>query len=125
MKELEISITHIKILETISYLNQKHMYPVSDGVYKIVAGIIDEETIELQDVPTFGTLISFGSKKVCRYLLALQRHRYIKKIYAKAQDCLVYVTTEIGESTLMNYHKKHKRPFIKKKRIIKRTIFTI
>ena len=71
MKELEICITHIKILETISSLNKKNMYPVSDGVYKIVAGIIDEETISLVDEPTFGTLISFGSKKVCRYLLAL------------------------------------------------------
>ncbi len=125
MKELEICITHIKILETISSLNKKNMYPVSDGVYKIVAGIIDEETISLVDEPTFGTLISFGSKKVCRYLLALQRHKYIKKIYAPKEDCLVYVTTDLGESTLMNYHKKHKRPFIKKKRMIKKTIMTL
>ena len=79
MKELELSITHIKIMETISSLNKKHYYPLSDGVYKIVAGIIDDETTSFMDEPTFGTLISFNSKKVCRYLLALQRHKYIKK----------------------------------------------
>ena len=125
MKELEICITHIKILETISSLNRQNKYPVSDGVYKILAGVIDEETISLVDEPTFGTLISFGSKKVCRYLLALQRHGYIRKIYAPKDDCLVYVTTDLGESTLLQYHKKHKRPYIKKKRIIKKTIMTI
>ena len=122
MKELEITITHIKILETISSLNKKNMYPLSDGVYKIVAGIIDEETISLMDLPTFGTLISFGSKKVCRYLLALKRYGYIKKIYSKAKDNLYYATTNLGEDTLIKYHKKHKRPFVKKKRTIKETI---
>lgn len=122
MKELEISITHIKILDTISLLNKRNMYPLSDGVYKIVAGIVDEETSSLMDLATFGTLISFGSKKTCRYLLALQRHKYIKKIYCQKKDCLVYATTELGEDTLFKYHKKHKKGYIKKKRTIKETI---
>ena len=122
MKELEITITHIKILETISSLNKRNMYPLSDGVYKIVAGIIDEETFPLMDLPTFGTLISFGSKKVCRYLLALKRYGYIKKIYSKSKDNLYYATTNLGEDTLIAYRKKHKRPFVKKKRTVKETI---
>ena len=53
MKELELTITHIKILDTISNLNKQGMYPLSDGVYKIVAGIVDEETANLRDEPTF------------------------------------------------------------------------
>ena len=84
MKELQLTITHIKILDTISNLNKQGMYPLSDGVYKIVAGVVDEETANLREEPTFGTLISFNSKKVCRYLLALQRYGYIKKIYNKS-----------------------------------------
>ena len=48
----------IKILDTISNLNKQGMYPLSDGVYKIVAGIVDEETANLRDEPTFATLIS-------------------------------------------------------------------
>lgn len=125
MKELEICITHIKILSAISSLNKKNLYPISDGVFKIVAGVIDEETQYYQDEPAFGTLISFSSKKVCRYLLALQRHKYIKKIYSKPHDCLVYITTELGEDTLNKYLKKHKKGFIKKKRTIKPTIMKI
>ena len=125
MKELELTITHIKVLKTISSLNEKGYYPLSDGVYKILGGIVDEETINLTDLPTFGTLISFGSKKVCRYLLALQRHKYIKKIYCQKKDRLVYATTELGETTLIQYFKKHKRPFVKKARNLKETIIKI
>ncbi len=122
MKELKLSITHIKILETISLLNKNGLFPLSDGVYKIVSGVIDEETINYVDLSTFGTLVSFPSKKVCRYLLALQRHGYIKKIYSKKNDQLFYATTELGEDALVAFHKKHKKPFIKKKRTIKPTI---
>ena len=122
MKELEITITHIKILDTISNLNKQGMYPLSDGVYKIVAGIVDDETANLRDEPTFGTLISFNSKKVCRYLLALQRYGYIKKIYNKSKDNLYYATTELGEITLVKFHKKRKKPYIKKQRKFKETI---
>jgi hypothetical protein len=125
MKELEINITHIKLLATISSLNRKKLYPISDGIYKIVAGIIDNETAAYVDEPAFGTLISFTSKKVCRYLLALQRHKYIKKIYAPKKDCLVYATTELGETTLNKYMNRRKREFIKKERNIKETIIKI
>ncbi len=125
MKELEMTITHIKILDTISNLNKQGMYPLSDGVYKIVAGIVDEETANLRDEPTFGTLISFNSKKVCRYLLALQRYGYIKKIYSQKKDNLYYATTELGEATLIKFHKRRKKPYIKKQRRFKETILKI
>ena len=101
MKELKIVITHIKILETVSNLNKKHLYPLSDGVYKIIAGIIDSETKDYVDEPTFGTLLSFNSKKTCRFLLALQRHGYIKKMYCPSKDKLVYCTTSI---IILNLH---------------------
>lgn len=125
MKELKLVITHIKILDTISNLNKKGLYPLSDGVYKIIAGIIDKETKDYLDEPTFGTLLSFNSKKTCRYLLALQRHGYIKKIYAPKKDRLVYATTELGESVLFEYHRKHKKAYLKKDKKIKETIIKI
>ena len=125
MKELEINITHIKLLATISSLNKKNLYPISDGIFKIVAGIVDSETKNYLDEPAFGTLISFNSKKICRYLLALQRHKYIKKIYAKEKDCLVYATTELGEDTLYKHMKRRKKPFIKKERAVKQTIIHV
>ena len=125
MEELKISITHIKILITISSLNKKGLYPVSDGIYKIVAGIVDEETANYMDEPAFGTLISFNSKKVCRYLLALQRHKYIKKVYCPKKDTLVYATTETGEDEIARFNKRHKKPLVKKKRTVKETIYRL
>ena len=96
MRDLKLVITHYKILDTIYYLNQQDLYPLAEGVYKIVAGIIDEETINYRDIPTFSTLISFGSKKICRYLLALQKHQYIKKKFNLQTDNLYYQITELG-----------------------------
>ena len=125
MKDIALTITHYKILDTISNLNKKNLYPVSDGIYKIVAGIVDSETNAYLDEPTFGTLISFNSKKVCRYLLALQRHKYIKKIYCQRKDCLVYSTTELGEDAIAKYHKKHKKPYIRKTRKVPETIIKL
>lgn len=125
MNKFELIITHYKILDTINELNKRHMYPLSDGVYKIVAGIVDEETMDLTDLSTFGTLLSFGSKKVCRFLLALQRHGYIKKIYNQDTDKLYYATTMLGEEALRLYHKKHKRPYVKKQRSFKKTILKL
>ena len=125
MKELKISITHIKILATIDNLNKKNLYPLSDGIYKIIAGVVDEETTSYMDEPTFGTLISFNSKKTCRYLLALQRHKYIKKVYSKLHDVLVYTLTELGRDELAKFYKRHKAPFIKKSRAFKETIIKL
>lgn len=122
MKQIELTITHFKILDTVRELNNKGMYPLSDGIYKIVAGIVDEETMDLMDLSTFGTLISFNSKKICRYLLMLKRYGYLNKIYNKNDDALYYAITNLGSDSLDKYHKKHKKPYIKKKRIIKKTI---
>lgn len=122
MMELKLVITHFKILDTIAYLNQKDLYPLAEGVYKIVAGIVDEETVNYRDVPTFSTLTSFASKKVCRYLLALQKHGYIKKKFNLQTDNLYYQITEVGSEVLRKYHKKHKKPYIQKARVIKPTI---
>lgn len=122
MKELKLNITHYKLLATIDNLNNKNLFPLSDGIYKIVAGIVDDETASLMDEKTFGTLISFNSKKICRYLLALQRYAYVKKIYCKPKDCLVYTLTQLGKDSLTKFYKRYKRDFPRKKRKIKETI---
>lgn len=125
MKELKISITHIKILATIDNLNKKGFYPISDGIFKIISGTVDDETATFMDEPTFGTLISFNSKKTCRYLLMLQRHKYIKKVYCQPKDKLVYTLTERGSDELTRFYKRHKGPFQKKKRTFKETIIKL
>ena len=45
----------IKILDTISLLNDNQFFPLPDGVYKILKGVIDKETIAFMDYRTFST----------------------------------------------------------------------
>lgn len=113
-KELRLSVTHIKILETVSFLNEKHFYPLSHGVRKILMGEEDEETLNFKDCPTYGTLISYPSKKISRYVMMLQRYHYLNKKYDYATDKLYLEISELGVATLLKYRKKHKINYKKK-----------
>ena len=113
MKQLELCLTHYKLLDTIKWLNDKHLYATALGVYKIIHGDIDEDTLDIQDCPTFSTLISYGSKKVARFLLALHRYGYITKVYNRPTNSLYLSISLKGRNALEIYHKKH-RGFYKK-----------
>ena len=113
-KDLELSVTHFKILETVDYLNSKHFYPLSHGVRKILMGEEDEETLEFKDCPTYGTLISYPSKKISRYVMMLQRYHYLNKKYDPKTDKLYLEISDLGTSTLLIYRKKHKLTYKKK-----------
>lgn len=125
MKELKLSITHYKILHTVKTLNDMKLYPKQEGVYKIVHGIIDEETESLQEAPTFGSLISYNSKKVSRYVLMLVRYGYLAKIFDRETKDLYLTLTGKGDVELFNYLQKHKGEYQKKKKQIKKTIVKI
>lgn len=125
MAELKLSITHFKILHTIKELNIMHLYANQDGIYKILSGTIDEETKTLQELPTFGTLISYSSKKISHYILALFRHNYITKIFDRNTNELYLKITASGEYELENFLKRHKRPYSKTQKTLKTTIVRI
>lgn len=125
MKNLELTITHYKILDTIKWLNDQHLYATALGVFKIVNGEIDDDTKELTDCPTFATLISFGSKKVARYILPLVRYGYLIKVYDKPSNELYLSITFKGREELEQYHKKHKREYKKKEKSFKSQIIKI
>ena len=108
MGELKLVITHYKLLDTIKWLNDQHLYASALGVHKIVHGDLDEDTVNLTECPTFSTLISFGSKKVARFLLALHRYGYIIKVYNRPTNALYLSITLKGRNALDLYHKKHK-----------------
>ena len=118
-KRLKITSSHIKIIETVSYLNERHFYPLPEGIGKILKGAKDDETMQFVSCPTYGTLISFPSKKICRYVLMLQRYLYLDKIYDSNTNKLYLRTTDKGEATLFDYKKKHKRNFTKKDKILR------
>lgn len=124
-RNLELTPSYMKIIETVSYLNERHFYPLPEGVGKILRGEKDDETMQFADCPTYATLISFPSKKICRYVMMLSRYGYLDKIYDPKTNTLYLRTTDSGENTLFDYHKKHKRDFTKRKISSKTTIVHI
>ena len=114
-KEFSLTVTHYKILETVEYLNEKGYYPLSHGVRKILMGEKDDETLSFKECPTYGTLISYPSKKISRYVMMLQRYHYLNKKYDPKTDKLYLMISELGTSSLLNYRKKHKLSYKKKK----------
>ena len=115
MKEFAINQTYYKVLLTISELNKKAYYPLNEGVFKILAGIIDDETTGFVDTLTFATLTSYSSKKICHLTLMLFRHGYIGKIFDPVTKKLYFRTTEKGEEAIREFANKHKCSFARKK----------
>ncbi|MCR4879570.1 MAG: hypothetical protein K5906_01255 [Bacilli bacterium] len=110
----KFTITHLKILETVEFLNKKHYYPLPHGVRKILIGEEDEETIKFKDAPTFGTLISYPDKKISRYVMMLQRYHYLDKKYDVKTNELYLSISDLGIATILEYKKKHKVNYKKK-----------
>ena len=126
MKELKLVITHYKLLDTVKYLNDIHLYATALGVYKIVHGDVDEDTVSIKDeCPTFSTLISYGSKKVARFLLALHRYGYLIKVYDRVTNTLYLSITLKGREALEKYHKKRKVSYKKGQKRFKPQIIKI
>lgn len=125
MSELKLNVTYFKILETISDLNKNGFYPLNEGVFKIVTGQKDDETLQFKDYKTYSTLISYSSKKICNLTLMLYRYGYISKKYDKDTNELYFEITKLGEDTLNAYLKKTKQKFAKKVALEKPTIVKI
>ena len=115
MKEFAINQTYYKVLLTISELNKKSYYPLNEGIYKILAGVIDDETSSFLDVVTFGTLTSYTSKKICHLTLMLFRYGYIGKIFNPKTKKLYFRATEKGEDAVRDFSNKHRCSFTRKK----------
>lgn len=108
------STSEIKILETVSYLNEKGLYPLPLGVYKILIGSSEDDFIIYHDLPTYRTLTSFSSKHISRLIMMLLRNNYLSKIYDEKSDELYLKIADRGVAFLLHYHKKHKYSFRKK-----------
>lgn len=113
-ENFKLTITHYKILDTIYCLNEKHLYPLHIGVGKILNGAKDDETLKYSDLPTYGTLISYGSKKLSRYIMMLTRYHYLGRKYDPKTNELYLEITPLGISNLLAFRKKHKNPYKKK-----------
>ena len=125
MQKFTLNITYFKILDTINLLNEKHLYPLPYGVYKILLGEKDEETIKFKDFPTYGTLISYSSKKLARLIMMLHRYKYLAKKYDPKTDELYLEITPLGVSSLLEFKKKYHSAYKKKEVVLTPTIVEI
>lgn len=113
MANYELSITTIKILETIYELNDKNYYPDMHGVLKLVNGKIDEETAKFINLKTFSTLTSIKGRQLANHIHQLVRHGYLSYKHNPGDDKMYLYITFKGESNLENYKKHHKVNFKK------------
>ena len=125
MKQFELNQTYCKVLLTISELNKLSYYPLNEGVYKILAGILDDEVASFTELPSFGTLTSYSSKKICHLTLMLFRHGLLGKIFDPDTKKLYLRSTDEGEEALKKYFAKHKKGFAKRKQKSVPTIIKI
>ena len=125
VQKFTLTITYIKILETVFELNEKGFYPLPQGVYKIVSGKTDEETLDYKWIKTYGSLISFSSKKVSRFIMMLLRYEYLHKKYDPNTDELYLARAFLKKSSLFEYQRKHKINYSKKESNKRRTIVKI
>ena len=115
MKKFELNQTYCKVLLTISDLNKQSYYPLNEGLYKILVGIMDEEVLPFANLASFGTLTSYSSKKICHLTLMLFRQGLIGKVFDPETKKLYLRTTEKGEEALKVYFAKHKKGFARRK----------
>lgn len=125
MAELKLSLTHYKVLHTIYSLNEKSLFPNQEGVYKILSGKVDPEIYDRPDFPTYGVLISYSSKKICHYVLALSRYGYVKNIFDPKSEELYLTLTPKGVSELLSFLSQRKRDYTRVKRVLKPSIVKI
>lgn len=120
-----LKITHFKVLHTVKSLNDLGYYPLPDGIVKILNGELDEETLPFAELPTFGSIISYGSKKINRFILILKRYGFIAYILEKESEQLCFKITKKGLDELESFLKKRKKPYKKFAKKFKKTIYKI
>ena len=122
MTKFKLNVTYYKILETVSLLNKDGYYPINEGIYKIVTGKKDDETLKFSSLPTYSTLISYPSKKICNLTMMLFRNKYLEKVYDRKTDELYFKITRLGQDSLDKYLKRKHKVYSKKEKSKKITI---
>ena len=118
MKQFKLNQTYFKVLITIKALNDQHYYPLNEGIYKILSGVVDEETKPFIDLDSFGTLISYSSKKVCRLTMMLYRYGYLGRVFDSNTKELYFSLTEKGEKVTETFLKGIKNHSLEKAKIV-------
>ncbi len=119
-----LSLVDIKILDTVSLLNEKKIYPLPEGIYLILKGSERSEIDDYRHLPTYKTLVSFSQKKISKFIMMLLRYHYLENKYDIPSDKFYLKITDKGIVALIDYHKKHRYSY-KQKKVKCRTLFLI
>lgn len=106
--------SHIRVLETILLLNERDLYPTFEGVFKVLTGVLDEETKNLIDLKSFSTSISYSSKSISLFARFLLKNGFLINIYHNENDSFYLEVTSKGKDTLKDYYCKHNIQYVKK-----------
>lgn len=125
MRSFKLTITHLRILDTVNELNQNGFYPSNEGIFKILTGKKDDESLKFKDYKNYSTLISYSSKRICSLSLVLFRHNYLEKKYDPKTNELYFKITKTGEQALNDYFKGKDSNYLKKEIVEKPSIVRI
>jgi hypothetical protein len=117
-----ISITHLKVLETIENLNISKAFPSVEGIAKILNGILDSETKMFASTSTFATLLSYRGRKLTSLVTNLVRRGYLTYVFETDSNIKYLKITELGKATLAYPDLVRKRVYKAKKKIAPHTI---
>ena len=124
-KEYYPNLLEIKILLTVNYLNSLNLYPNQEGVFKILKGVVDNETKPLVNCPTFSVIVSIPKKKISLRINMLTRYEFLANKYSVNDNMMVLEVSKKGQTFLSEYSKKHKLDFTKKQKKESKTIIKL
>lgn len=101
-KKKIVKPSEMKIMFLLKELNEKELFPISEGVYKILNGVMDQETVNLQSLKSFGSLISYSHKKITRFITHLMKIGFVINIYDNNTKSLYLKLSMDGEEYLNN-----------------------
>jgi hypothetical protein len=117
-----LSPSHYKIIETVLNLNIASAYPSSDGIGKILGGIIDQETKPFEATSTFATLLSYRGRKLCSQITNLVRRGYLTYFFSVDDNGKYLKITDLGTATIAMSKKTLPSGYRRKEKKIKKTI---
>ncbi len=96
-----------KILYCLYLLNNDHVCPNNIGLYNVLTGREDAETLKYSNYPCYHIITSYSRKRISQMVNILIRYKYIMMIYDKNSDSLYLKLSELGENFITTYLENH------------------
>lgn len=116
MKTEELNLTTYKILYCVKELNNIGVSPNHIGVYKVLAGILEDETRSYQDLMSWSILISLSQKRITTLINALCKKGYLDKKMATSNGEYYFTINKKTISDMTEFINHHKVNFKRSKK---------